>query len=255
MDLDCHLFYTFLGCLVVQNFGKTFGMKTLIYKEEKHLQSVLKKLRKHELDLKFLVTACDTRVYPKFTCWKNVKNSRVLLDEIHNKHQSVKQLRKDLTTSMENLSSATTLFKSMILRISINRSVLKDEKMIIKHHQKKLQSLLDGKNKENNIQANPNPVVTNLSNHVPTNEEHSILKFGLKHGLATRPNQSSIFAYAEDIWEQIDRANICHNEIYSKLKIKNSLCGLAFNLINIDDTQIYKDQQKSSRNCVNMSLF
>ena len=119
---------------------------------------------------------------------------------------------------MENLSSATTLFKSIILRISINLSLLKDEKMIIKRHQKKLQSLLDEKNKENKIQANPNPVVANLSSHVLTSEEHSILQFELKHGLATRPNQSSIFAYAEDIWEQIDRANICRNEMYSKFK-------------------------------------
>ena len=124
---------------------------------------------------------------------------RFLLNEIHNKHQSIKQLRKDLTTSMENLSSATTLFKSIILRISINWSVLKYEKKIAKRLQKKLQSLLDEKNKENNIQLNPNPVVTNLPSPVLTNEEHSILQFGLKHGLATHPNQSSIFAYAEDI--------------------------------------------------------
>ena len=199
-------------------------------------------------------TAHDTGVYSKFTRWKNVKNNnkkyksnfylRVLLDEIHNKHQSIKQLRKDLTTSMENLPYATTLFKSIILRTSINRSVLKDEKMIIKRHKKKLQSLLDEKNKENNIQVNPNPVATNLSSHVLTNEEHSILQFGLKHGLTTRRNQSSIFAYAEDIWEQIDTANNCRNEMYSKLKIKNSLRGFAFNLININDTRICKDSNK-----------
>ena len=147
-------------------------------------------------------------------------------------------MRKDLTTSMKNLSSTTTLFKSIILRIPINsRSVLKDEKKIIKRHQNKLQSLLDEKNKEN-IQANPNPVVTNFSNHLLTNEEHSILQFGLKHELATRRNQSSIFAYAEDVWEQIDRANICRNEMYSKLKMKASLHGLVFNLINIGHTDI-----------------
>lgn len=142
---------------------------------------------------------------------------------------------------MENLSSTTILFINIILRISINRSVLKYEKKIIKRHQNKLQSLLNEKNKENNIQANPNPVVTNLSSHVLTNEVQSILQFGLKHGLGTRPNQSSIFGYAVDILEQIDRANICHNEMYSKLKIKNSLRGLALNLINIGDARIYKD--------------
>ena len=60
-------------------------------------------------------------------------------------------MRKDLTTSIEKLSSATTLFKSIMLRISISLSVLKDEKMIIKRQPKKLQSLLDEKKKENNI--------------------------------------------------------------------------------------------------------
>ena len=53
--------------------------------------------------------------------------------------------------------------------------------------------------KKHNIQTSPNPVVTSLYSHVRTKEEHSILQFGLKYGLATRPNQSSIFVYAEDI--------------------------------------------------------
>ena len=121
------------------------------------------------------------RSFNKFTRWKNVKNNnrkyksnfyrRVLLDKIHNKHQSIEKLREDPTTSMENLSSTATLFKSIILRISINRSLLKYEKKIIKRHQNKLQSLLNEKNKENIIQTNPNLVVTNLSSHVLTNEE------------------------------------------------------------------------------------
>ena len=44
----------------------------------------------------------------------------------------------------------------------------------------------------------------NLSSYILTNEELSILQIGLKRGLATRPNQSSILAYTEDISEQID---------------------------------------------------
>ena len=39
-------------------------------------ESLAKRLRTHELDLKFLVTARDTGVYPKFTRWKNVKNNK-----------------------------------------------------------------------------------------------------------------------------------------------------------------------------------
>ena len=49
---------------------------------------------------------------------------------------------------------------------------------------------------------------------------------------------------AEDIWEQIDKSNICRNELYSKSKIKNALCGLVFNLMNFDDAFIFKDSKK-----------
>ena len=72
-----------------------------------------------------------------------------------------------------------------------------------------------------------------MSSHDLSNEELSILKFGLKHGLATRPNESNILSYTKDIWKQIEKANICCNEMCSKAKIKNSLRGLAFNLIKI----------------------
>ena len=48
-----------------------------------------------------------------------------------------------------------------------------------------------------------------MSSHVLTNEEHSILQFGLEHVLANHPNQSGILAYAEDIWEQIFAAIKC----------------------------------------------
>ena len=111
------------------------------------------------------ITVKNVQVIPivEFHLMKSIININLL-----------KQLRKDLTTSIESLSSATTLFKSIMLRVSISLSVLKDEKKIIKRHQKKLQSLLDEKNKQNNIQASP--VVTNLSSHALTNEEYSILQ-------------------------------------------------------------------------------
>ena len=51
-------------------------------------------------------------------------------------------------------------------------------------------------------------------------------------------------ANAENIWEQIDKSNICRNELYSKSKIKNALCGLAFNLINFEDGRIFKYSKK-----------
>ena len=86
----------------------------LVYVEERCLQNVAKKLRKHEPDLKILVTARATGVYPKFTRWKNVKNNnkkckcrfyrRVLLDETNSKRRSIKELRKELCDLMKALS-------------------------------------------------------------------------------------------------------------------------------------------------------
>ena len=58
-----------------------------------------------------------------------------------------------------------------------------------------------------------------MSSRVPSNEEYSILKFRLKYGLATRPNESNILAYAEEIWAQIDKSDILRHELYSKFKL------------------------------------
>ena len=83
-----------------------------------------------------------------------------------------------------------------------------------------------------------------MSSHVPSNEEYSILKFRLKYGLATRPNESNILAYAEEIWAQIDKSDILRHELYSKVKLKNALRGLTFNLTNFKNARIFKDSKK-----------
>ena len=46
-----------------------------LYRRVTLAERLAKKLRKHELDLKFLVTTPETGVYPKFTRRKNVKNN------------------------------------------------------------------------------------------------------------------------------------------------------------------------------------
>ena len=74
-----------------------------------------------------------------------------------------------------------------------------------------------------------------------TEGEYDILPYGLKNGLAIRPQKNDILVYVEDIWEQIYKTNICNNNFHSKSKIKNALRGLDFSLINIEDSPIYKD--------------
>ena len=74
-----------------------------LYKTATLSECLAKKLRKHELDLKFLVTCRDTGVFPKFTRWRNVnKNNakfknkfyrKILLDEISKKQKSIKVMK------------------------------------------------------------------------------------------------------------------------------------------------------------------
>ena len=112
-------------------------------------------MRKHELDLKFLVICLDTGVLPKFTRWKNANKNNVkfknkfyrniLLDEISKKQKSIKVMKKDFKTAVENLIASKTFFRRVVLKISINRSVIKEEKLVLKRHQK-LDDLLKEKN-------------------------------------------------------------------------------------------------------------
>ena len=77
-----------------------------------------------------------------------------------------------------------------------------------------------------------------------TEGEYDILQYRLKHGHVTRPEENDVLAYVDLIWKEIDKANICNKNIHSNSKIKNALRGLAFNLINTEDSRI-KTQIKS----------
>ena len=115
---------------------------------------------------------------------------------------------------------------------------------IVDQHKHELDNLLQEKNSEDGLTENPNNIITNLSSHTLTEEEFEALRYGLKFGLATLPCESNILAYTEDIWEQISKSKICNVGKYNEARIKNSLRCLAFNIINIDEKRIFKDQKK-----------
>ena len=56
--------------------------------------------------------------------------------------------------------------------------------------------------------------------------------------------ESDILASAESVWDQISRNNICKESHYHVERAKNSLRALAFNLIDFDNNQVYKDKKK-----------
>ena len=103
----------------------------------------------------------------------------VLLDESSSKRKTTKLLQEQYTTSMNYLLSSTTLCKGYVLKISINRLVLKEEKKIIKQHQKKLDILLEERDKNRGVSTNSNTIITNLSSHVLTKGEYDILQYGM----------------------------------------------------------------------------
>ena len=69
----------------------------MLYKRATSTERLAKKLKKDELDFRYLITSLDKDVYPKFTLWKELKthnsikeqnrfSCQILLDEISSKH-------------------------------------------------------------------------------------------------------------------------------------------------------------------------
>ena len=91
---------------------------------------------------------------------------------------------------------------------------------------------------------NPNKTIWNFSSHTLSNEEHDTLKFGLKHGLARAPSEDDILASAESLWYQIESKGLCKDGAFYQRQAKNHLRAMAFNLINVNDQQVYKDKKR-----------
>ena len=112
-----------------------------------------------------------------------------------------------------------------------------------KRHEKKYQNLLNEKAQIEGTLQNPNQTIWNFSSHVLTNEEESTLKYGLKHGIAKRPNEDDILASAEAVWHQIQTKGLCRDGSFFQRQAKNQLRAMAFNLINIEEKQFFRDKK------------
>ena len=83
-----------------------------------------------------------------------------------------------------------------------------------------------------------------MTSRILSNEECQILRYGLNQGIATNLKESDILASAESVWDQISRNHICKESHYHVKRAKNTLRALAFNLIDFDNNQVYKDKKK-----------
>ena len=111
-------------------------------------------------------------------------------------------------------------------------------------HNKKLDSLFNKKQEEDGLKDNPNNVISDLTSRILSNEECEVLRYGLNHGISTSLKESDILASAESVYNQMPRNNICKELHYHVERAKNSLQALAFNLIDFDNNQVYKDKKK-----------
>ena len=94
------------------------------------------------------------------------------------------------------------------------------------------------------IHPNPKITIANLSNRVLSNDEDEVLRYGLKDGVATKPKENDIFAFAEDIFDQINRKGLCKDNLNSVQHLKITLGAFSFNIRDINDKSVYRNSEK-----------
>ena len=217
-------------------------------------QKLYFKTEKARLDILFLVKCRDNNITPKFVRWKNLKSKRmklrhsyhrkILKDTIKDQRQSLKQLKSQLDEQERIISAQTTWLKKAILKYYAIPPIDKKLSKAAERHERKFRSLLHEHNIFTGIANNPNETITNLTGDTITKEEESILRFGLKHGLATRPKETDVIAAAESIWHQLKKDNLLPDSYTKQQKIKHSIKALACNILDFDDKRLYDDHKR-----------
>ncbi|XP_066910788.1 uncharacterized protein [Clytia hemisphaerica] len=240
--------------MVGYGFWKTLRNTDIdLYNEVVAVERLSKRLKKCQTNLSFLIKCRDGDVYPKFVRWKNTRYldpkqkkkifRKNLLNEITLKHKTIRQLSTEILNAEEKLYGKLTFFRKLTIRHSLKCSVNCSVRPLEKKLNNKLDLLIKARDKINGITKNPNAIVTNLSSIILTNDEYDVLRFGLNQGLAMKPDEVETLAIAEDIWSQLYKSKLLKNDIRSIQRAKNSIRAFTFNLLDIDDKQIFKDSK------------
>ena len=224
------------------------------YRKASKTQRIQKKLVRCEQAIKFLKQCRDANVFPKFTRWKMINGKtekikskyrrRILLDEIRNKIKLVRKLMEELQIANVLLYENMTYIEKWMVKHSLEVVTKNEEKAVQKRHDKKFKNLVKEKNEVEGTTNNPNQTIWNFSSHALENEEYETLQYGLKHGIANRAKDEEILAAAEALWDQIETKNLCKQGNNYVRQAKNCIRAMAFNLIYIDNQQMYKDAKK-----------
>ena len=134
--------------------------------------------------------------------------------------------------------------KYHLIDYSVNKLQEKQTKVIKVRHSKKFDALLVNKCIQDGIHNNPNKLITNLMNTDLTDEEVSILNFGLKHGLLLRPKENEMIAVMENVWNKISRQDILKDNHISKSRVQAALGAFTYNYLDIESRDYQLDQKK-----------
>ena len=108
---------------------------------------------------------------------------------------------------------------------------------------KKLDGLIVEKNTQDGLQNSPNNLISNLTGKTLSDTEIEILKYGLKHGIATRPSEVEMIVITENIWDQIEQKGLC-NHFVKRERVKTALRAFTYSYIDIYDKQYSHDKKK-----------
>ena len=224
------------------------------YKQAVKIRRLRENVMKCEQAIKFLCKCRDANIQPMFTRWKNTRDKdhktkkryrrKILLDEIKSKHDKLRTLKGNLSNEEQLLYTGMTFLRKTSLKYSINCIVSKLTSTVVKRQEKKFDKLLAEKRSEEGTRQNPRKTIWNLSTRTLSNEEYKLLQYGLNHGLAMQPVDNHLMASAESLWDQIERSKICKENIHDIRKAKNYIRAMTFNLINLNDKQIFADKKK-----------
>ena len=155
----------------------------------------------------------------------------------------MKELRSDLQKALSTLYDSTTWTKHSLIKFSINRLISnKPVEIQIRHH-RKFNNLIMEKRIQVGIHNNPRNIISNLTNVTLPNNKIEIFKYGLKHGLAIRQNESEMIVIMEDIYEQILQHNSIKDSYISQERLKTTLKAFTFNNLDIDDKRYIHDSK------------
>ena len=127
--------------------------------------------------------------------------------------------------------------KAQLIVFSVNRLLRSEKTKVKRRHAKKLEALLHMKT---------------VADQELTSEQVEVLKLGLRHGLATRPNSLEMMAVSEDMFDQLDRLNCWKEGFFVQDKVKNSLRSFTYNCLDLDLKEYFIDR-KRIRTLANMS--